>query len=140
MNEQQAKDVMTSMADDLGLALDKKKGTESLIRHRLIKMFETLTLNGWIAKPDFWCCNTCASHAIGEMVMHNTVAYVFWNCQDDIGLRECRAVYLKYAGNIITDKEAGNVLAEQLDRLRLGYDWDGDPAHAILVHEYLDPA
>jgi len=138
MNEQEAKDLMTAMSNDLGSAPDN--GTESLIRHKLIKMFEALTSNGWIAKPDFWCCNTCASHAIGEMVLHSTVAYVFWNCQDDICLRESGSVYLKYAGNIITDQEAGNVLTEQLDGLRLCYDWDGDPGHAILVNGNPDSA
>ncbi len=140
MNEQEAKDVMTEMSTDLYPTSDKKKGTESLIRHKLIKMFETLTLNGWIAKPDFWCCTTCGSYAIQEMLMDNTVATVFWNRQDDIALRECGSVYLRFSGNIITDQEAGNVLTERLDQLRMQYDWDGDPAHAILVNGNPDPA
>ena len=88
--------------------------------------FAELRKNGYFAKQNFWCCNSCAWDA---MTSDEAQKAVFYHSQEAASYRKTGDVYLAWNGN-------GHEIVNTF--LRLGMrpedvEWDGTPNRKILL-------
>ncbi len=89
---------------------------------KINKAFKELTELGFYAKQNFWCCSTCALHAIPD----NTENYIFYHQQDADMLKNTGGCYLAWAGD-------ANKIIEVMKRNSIKVNWDGDSNHRIHI-------
>jgi hypothetical protein len=95
------------------------------MRHttNLSKAFRTLRKEGYVAKQNFMCCQSCAWAELSEKEAEKVV---FYHNQDYRDLKRGDDLYLAWAGN-------GNYIAETLIKFGMHIDWDGTPNTRIVV-------
>ena len=76
-------------------------------KSKLNQGFANIRKEGYFAKQNFWCCQSCACAAIPD---ENAKAYVFYHQQDADGLREDKSedkgIYLAWAGDPMVIRRA----------------------------------
>jgi hypothetical protein len=76
---------------------------------RLGKGFRNIRAQGYFARQNFWCCQTCGCHAVPD---DKADAYVFYHEQDAGNLRQSQkegdnvGVYLSWAGDPLVIQKA----------------------------------
>jgi len=111
------------------------------IRERLAKAFESLEKDGFIARMDWKCCQTCGWSAIADEVEradYPVKGAVFLHSQDADDLLERGRVYLSYGsinGDEEEDRKVGAIVCSSLKENGLDFEWNGDPSKRILVFE-----
>lgn len=93
------------------------------INAKLTAAFRVLRKEGYFARKNFWCCQSCAWAAVPE---EKAAKAVFYHKQDADMLRTSNAVYLAWAGN-------GKEIVSILESNGLCVTWDGSDNSRILV-------
>ena len=93
------------------------------MRTNLTNAFAELRKNGYFAKQNFMCCQSCAWAELSEKEAEKVV---FYHNQDYRDLKGGDDLYLAWAGN-------GNYIAETLIKFGMHIDWDGTPNTRIVV-------
>jgi len=111
------------------------------LKSRLTEAFKVLRKEGFFARQNFWCCQTCACDDIGTKVEAMNLqqkekfrGYVFYHKQDNDGLNRSGETYLAF-GHSEDEKsaEAGARIAEVLREKGITVDWDGKGTTRILA-------
>lgn len=89
----------------------------------LSKSFRELRKNGYFAKQDFMCCQSCGWAAIPD---EQTKKAIFYHAQDKADIKEKNEVYLAWRGN-------GKEIVEIFERNGLIVDWNGSENTRIRV-------
>jgi hypothetical protein len=114
--------------------LEKTKRTQYICKTKNLKHLETmptnlskafahLRKNGYFARQNFWCCQSCAWSAISEEQAEKAV---FYHNQDHQDLKKGDDLYLAWAGD-------GGYIAETLKLFGLSVEWDGTKNSRIKV-------
>jgi hypothetical protein len=85
------------------------------IRSRLDAAFEQLRADGYFARPDWQCCQSCGVHKIPD---ENADRYVFYHAQDADMMREYGECFLNWSGDTTHIKR-------RLKEAGLAVKWDG---------------
>lgn len=98
------------------------------MRHttNLSKAFRALRKEGYTAKQNFMCCQSCAWAELSEKEAEKAV---FYHNQDYRDLKHHQDLYLAWAGD-------GNHIANTLRNFGMEVDWDGTPNTRIAVRYY----
>ena len=96
------------------------------MRHttNLSKAFRALRKEGYTAKQNFMCCQSCAWAELSEKEAEKVV---FYHNQDYQDLKRGDDLYLAWAGD-------GNLIAETLIKNGMTISWDGTANTRIMVH------
>lgn len=91
------------------------------------RAFKTLRQNGYFAKQNFWCCNSCAWYDVPE---ERADKVVFYHSQDYSTLKKEDRVYLTWSGdgNEIVQAFIDNGLPKH------EVDWDGTEQRRIVIN------
>ncbi len=89
----------------------------------LSKAFSELRKNGYVAKQNFLCCQSCGWAALNDDEAKNAV---FYHNQDHRDFKQGCDLYLAWSGD-------GNYIAETLIRFGMHINWDGTPNTRIAV-------
>ena len=100
----------------------KTKLTQTTMTN-LSKAFAELRKNGYFAKQNFWCCQSCGWAALTDEQAERAV---FYNAQDYSDYKRGHDVYLSWAGD-------GEFISQILTKHNLELEWDGSPSHRIIV-------
>ena len=112
------------------------------IRKRLVQAFGELRREGFIARANFTCCQSCGTAEISDMVAKKkkenkqTNGYVFWHKQDDDCLFDTAQILLAYGkveGGNITTVDVGQIIKKKLESKGLVIVWDGNSSSRIMV-------
>lgn len=90
-------------------------------KQKLNKAFVELRKNGYIAKQNFWCCQSCAWANIPK----EAKKIVFYHKQDVKYICEGK-VYIAWAGN-------GMEICHIFSKHGMRYEWDGSNDKRILI-------
>lgn len=82
---------------------------------RLAPAFKALRKEGFFARQNFWCCQSCGCAAVPE---DKAEAYVFYHAQDKDDLDRNGSCYLAFGGN-------GAKIVEILNANSIKTEWDG---------------
>jgi hypothetical protein len=93
------------------------------MRTNLTKAFAELRKNGYFAKQNFLCCQSCGWAALSDEEAKNAV---FYHNQDHQDFKKGSDLYLAWAGD-------GDYIAETLIKFGMHIDWDGTPNTRIVV-------
>lgn len=93
------------------------------VKAAVTEAFKELRRNGYFARQNFWCCQSCAWADIGEKKADKAV---FYHQQDNARFRETGETMLAWSGD-------GAFIAETLRRHGLLIEWDGTADQRILV-------
>ena len=96
------------------------------MRTNLTKAFAELRKNGYFAKQNFLCCQSCGWAALSDEEARNTV---FYHNQDYRDLKQHQDLYLAWSGD-------GDYIAQTLRNFGMEVDWDGTPNTRIAVRYY----
>ena len=123
------------------------------MRERLLAVFKELRREGFLARANFKCCQTCAGYALAREAAEllkkkgkEIRGVVFWHRQDEDDLRHRGYVWLAY-GRVHTKEfgplglptvEVGRILCKKLEKYGLVYEWDGNPNTRIRVVGVVD--
>jgi len=110
-------------------------------RPLVMKAFRVLRKLGFVAKPNFSCCGTCASHeafAIAKESGKTVVAW--WHHQDEDHYRKRGTLYIGF-GHVKDVDDSTTELGDQVGRLvakalvdvGLKVEWGGDSGQRIMV-------
>ena len=96
------------------------------MRHttNLSKAFRALRKEGYTAKQNFMCCQSCAWAELSEKEAEKAV---FYHNQDYRDLKRGDDLYLAWSGD-------GNLIAETLIKNGMTISWDGTANTRIIVH------
>jgi len=122
------------------------------MRQRLLEVFKELRKEGFLARANFMCCQSCAGYDLAERATKLRdkgkviKGVVYWTRQDEEDLRRHNKVYLAYGpcdtgkyGTIgLPTKKVGEIVCRKLDKYKIPYEWNGDPSVRILVGESND--
>lgn len=109
------------------------------LRDAVVRAFERLRREGFLAEDNHLCCSTCA---VADLVdrMDGDVSLqgaVYWHSQDEDTLWDQGLLYLRYVerpGNASLEVvEVGRRLVRALRAEELDPEWDEDPTSAILL-------
>ena len=105
---------------------------------RLEDAFAALEDRGVVARMNFTCCRSCGLAEIGGEVEdeENTSGFVFFHYDDTDAAVAGGPPFLAYGGFDGTEQatvEAGWAVKEELARVGLVTEWDGDPSERIIV-------
>ena len=118
------------------------------VKRLLGDAFKILRSEGFVARQNFLCCQSCAGYAlatrIGEMKEEKRAkvkGVVYYHNQDNTNLKERGSVYLAYGpvdtaehGEIgLSGVEVGNAVVKALQAVGLDYEWNGSDAERIFV-------
>ncbi len=84
-------------------------------REAIADAFKSLRREGYFCRMNFWCCQTCALHAIPDA---KSKKYVFFTQQDARDLDRTGSCYLAWAGE-------GDRIFVELAGAGLLVDWNG---------------
>lgn len=84
-------------------------------KQKLNIAFRKLRKEGYYAKQNFWCCQSCGLAAIPE----DKDSYVFYHSQDFEDLKKYGTCYLTWAGNT-------NKIINILNEAGVWTEWDGN--------------
>lgn len=91
---------------------------------KLTIAFRALRKAGYFAKQNFWCCQSCAWHAVPE---ERADRAVFYHQQDKEGLlRGAGSVHLAWSGD-------GHEICRILNENGIETEWDGSENKRILA-------
>jgi len=122
-------------------------------RERLKDVFRDLRKDGFIARINYMCCNTCAQYSLFSKIEKKwketgkiPKGVIYWHQQEDKAFKEENGgVYISYIPSDtyemeqqgvkppLTTKEVGKELCKVLKRHGLHYLWNGDPSIKIEV-------
>ena len=91
-------------------------------RYKIRKAFRELRKNGYFARMNFWCCQSCA----WSMVPDGNDNAVFFHQQDNETLERSNNCYLAWAGD-------GDYIVSVLKEHDISVDWDGSPNTRIHI-------
>lgn len=97
------------------------------LKEKLTKAFRALRKVGYIARQNFWCCQSCALSALNALP-DECVKYVFYHKQDADNLRDNGACYLAWGGD-------GEQIVSILKEAGIAVEWDGNSATRIKVSD-----
>jgi len=92
-------------------------------RTNLSNAFAQLRKQGYVAKQNFLCCQSCGWAALSE---DEAKLAVFYHKQDHQDFKKGSDLYLAWAGD-------GNYIANTLRNFGMEVDWDGTPNTRIVV-------
>jgi len=96
--------------------------------------FAQLREGGFIAEPNFLCCQSCGMAAIDRECGANTKGVVFYHKQDYDYFKGTGKLMLSYDGHRGTSQlQAGLLIYQAMREAGLTVDWDGSPKHRIEV-------
>lgn len=111
-------------------------------RRRLARAFAGARKKKISAKANFWCCGSCATSALGEIVNSEKMrGGVYWHNQDDEDI-ENGSIYIGFIGHGKNGAGALGVardLVSELESQGLEVEWDGTTDHRILAKMPLGP-
>jgi hypothetical protein len=84
-------------------------------KSKITKAFRELRNYGYLAKQNFWCCQSCAWADLTNKELEKAV---FYHRQDNKDLKENGSCYLAWRGN-------GQLIVETLRKHEIKVDWDG---------------
>jgi hypothetical protein len=114
---------------------------------KLTKAFRSLRRQGFIARQNFLCCQTCAGYEATQIAERMTLlgkkveGCVFYHQQDARQFNEDGTLYLAY-GDLKSSKlgkigrltkEVGEMVVAALRAEGLEPEWDGDPDRRIFL-------
>ena len=85
--------------------------------------FEELRKLGYFSKQNFWCCQTCAWHAIP---LEQSDKAVFFHAQDAEDLKRKGECYLSWSGD-------GKEIVSVLNKHGIQTDWEGSETQRIKI-------
>jgi hypothetical protein len=91
--------------------------------NNLTAAFNELTDNGYFAKQNFSCCQSCGWASIDD---DKSDKVVFYHQQDKDNLIETGECYLSWTGN-------GNLIVEVLNRHGISTEWNGSEDKRIKI-------
>lgn len=101
------------------------------IRAKLKLAFAALREQGYAAKENFLCCQSCGGAAID---LKGKKGGVFWHGQDDEGLKEHGSLYISFLTKEGGGSEkVGAALAVALRSEGLQVEWNGTAAERVKV-------
>jgi hypothetical protein len=119
-----------------------------IVKRLLGDAFKLLRREGFIARQNFLCCQTCAGYELAtrigdmpEQKRKKVKGVVYYHNQDNTNLKERGSVYLAY-GPVDTARhgeiglhgvEVGRAVVKALEAVGLAYEWDGLDSTRILV-------
>lgn len=92
---------------------------------KITKAFRKLRNDGYFARRNWLCCQSCGCAAVPE---EHSETYVFFHAQDADYLKEQNKTYLAWNGN-------GNLIRQRCEEVGLHVVWSGSEAERILVSE-----
>ena len=92
----------------------------------LSKAFRALRKEGYVAKQNFMCCQSCAWAELSEGEAEKAV---FYHNQDYQDLKRGDDLYLAWSGD-------GNLIAETLIKNGMTISWDGTADTRIIVRSF----
>lgn len=92
-------------------------------KQNLNKAFTELRREGYFAKQNFWCCQTCAWADVPDKKSEKVV---FYHRQDTATLRALGTCYLAWAGD-------GKQITEILKKHEIAVEWDGSKDSRIKI-------
>lgn len=90
----------------------------------LTKAFAELRKNGYFAKQNFWCCQSCGWASLTD---EQAKRAVFYHNQDHRGLKDGDDLYLCWSGD-------GHFISRTLERFGMRVNWNGDSSERIMVY------
>ena len=93
------------------------------IKTALTLALEELRSLGYFARQNFWCCQTCAWHAIPDEQLEKSV---FFHAQDAEDLRKKGECYLSWSGD-------GEEIISVLNKHGIQTDWEGSETQRIKI-------
>ena len=95
------------------------------MKKKLNSFFRELRKNGFFARQNFWCCQTCASSDIATNFKDKSNKFVYYHKQDTQGLEEDgNRVLIAFDGD-------SKLICEIARRNRLLTNWNGDKSTRI---------
>ena len=85
--------------------------------------FRELRKLGYKAEQNFWCCQSCAWHALTD---EEAKKVVFYHKQDGVDLKETKSCYLAWAGN-------GKEIVKVLKKHGIKVEWNGREATRMKI-------
>jgi hypothetical protein len=118
-----------------------------LVKRHISRAFEDLRKQGFLAKENFLCCQTCAGYDLtieAEKLIKEgkeVNGCVYWHGQDEDNWNEIGQMFLAYGemesekcGTIgLPTKEVGKLVMKALKKHHVPCEWNGDPSRRILV-------
>ena len=92
-------------------------------KSKLTKAFKELRKQGYFARQNFLCCQTCGWAAMTDEQAEKAV---FYHAQDNDNLKEDGSCFLAWSGD-------GQVIADILSKNGVNVDWDGDNSKRIKI-------
>jgi hypothetical protein len=90
---------------------------------KLVVAFRNLRKKGYLAKRNFWCCNTCAWYDLSD---EEAKKAVFLTKQAEQSMRETGKVYLSWNGN-------GREIVQVFKDAGLSVEWNGSKGQKIVA-------
>lgn len=90
----------------------------------LNKAFRELRKNGYFARQNFWCCQTCAWADIPNEKSKNVV---FYHNQDNQDLKQNGECFLSWNGD-------GKLITKILKNNNIKVDWNGNKSQRIKIY------
>lgn len=90
---------------------------------KLTKAFKELRKQGYFARQNFWCCQTCGWAAMTD---EESDKAVFYHAQDNDDLIEDGSCHLAWSGD-------GKLIADILTKNGVKVDWDGNNSKRIKI-------
>ena len=84
-------------------------------KSKLTKAFKELRKQGYFARQNFWCCQSCAW---ADMTDEQADKAVFYHAQDNDNLKENGSCHLAWSGD-------GKLIVDILEKNGIEVDWDG---------------
>jgi len=92
-------------------------------KQKITKAFRDLRKEGYFARQNFWCCQSCGWAAIPE---EKSEKAVFYHRQDNEGFIKGDDLNLAWCGD-------GNLIKSILEKNELEVEWDGTNEKRIIV-------
>ncbi|MHC1572795.1 MAG: DUF6891 domain-containing protein [Methanosarcinales archaeon] len=109
------------------------RGLDNDVRDQMIQVLKKLRRQGFIARANFSCCSSCASHELSSLGKERLLLKaVYWHGQDqDRGVWDGSIRYFHLEND--DPQKVGQEIAATLDKFGLAYDWNGESNKIIKV-------
>lgn len=98
------------------------------LRTKLKRAFIKLEKNGYTVRHNFWCCRTCAWHALTYEEAEKTV---FYTMQDNDNLRRGEQTCLSWRGD-------GQFICETLRSFGISVEWNQQEDTRIIISKSVE--
>lgn len=95
--------------------------------NRLNKSFRDLRKQGYFAKQNFWCCNSCGW---GAMTQEESKKAVFYH-EQEASNKSADVLYLSWSGD-------ANEIMRVFNLNNIFTSWNGDSDTKIIIKNYMD--